>query len=124
MNRDALERYLASLPGAEETWPFGPGALVFKVMGKMFALVSRDEEPARVNLKCDPVDGANLAGRYASITPGYHMNKKHWITVTLTGEVPEELLMDLARDSYDLVVRRLSRADRQLLSAKEGRPKP
>ncbi len=115
MHKNALEKYLATFPGAEETYPFGPEALVFKVMGKMYALVSQDEEPARVNLKCDPVDGANLVSQYESVAPGYHMNKKHWITVTLTGGLPDELLMDLVRGSYELVVRGLSRADRQRL---------
>ena len=123
MKKETLERLLASFPGAEETYPFGPEALVFKVLSKMFALVSQDEEPARVNLKCDPVDGANLVGQYESVTPGYHMNKKHWITVSLTGDLPDDLLADLARGSYERVVRGLSKADRQKLAGEESRPK-
>ena len=85
----------------------------------MKALVSQDEEPAKVSLKCDPVDGANLVGQYESVTPGYHMNKKHWITVALTGDLPDDLLADLVRGSYERVVRGLSKADRQKLAGEE-----
>ena len=116
MNKETMEKLLSTFQGVERSYPFGPEALVFKVMGKMYALVSQGEEPARVTLKCDPVDGAHLVGRYESVVPGYYMNKKHWITISLTGIVPEELLADLARGSYQRVVRGLSKADRQKLA--------
>jgi predicted DNA-binding protein (MmcQ/YjbR family) len=113
MDKKILEKYLEGFKASERSFPFGPEALVFKVMGKMFALVSQGEETPRVTLKCDPVDAANLVGRFASITPGYYMNKKHWITISLIGEVPEEMLLDLAGDSYQLVMKTLSKKDQQ-----------
>lgn len=119
MNQQTLEKYLSTFKGSEKSLPFGPEALVFKVMGKMFALVSQGEEIPRITLKCDPVDAANLVGQFASVVPGYYMNKKHWITISLTGEVSAEMLVGLARDSYELVVRALSKADRKKLETGE-----
>src|SRR5512133_2862452 len=115
MDTNTLEKHLEGFKAAERSFPFGPEAMVFKVMGKMFALVSQGEETPRVTLKCDPVDAANLVGRFAAIVPGYYMNKKHWITISLTGEVPEEMLLDLAGDSYRLVVGTLSKKDQKEL---------
>jgi len=119
MNKEMIEKYLSSLKGSESSLPFGPEALVFKVMGKMFALVSQGEEIPRVTLKCDPVDGAHLVGQFASVVPGYYMNKKHWITISLTGELSKEMLTDLARGSYDLVVRALTKTDRKELETRQ-----
>ena len=110
MNTNKLEKYLSNIKGAEGSYPFGPEALVFKVMGKMFALVSQQEEVPRLTLKCDPVDAEILTGQFKSIVPGYHMNKKHWITISLNGETNEAMLIDLIDDSYELVVSKLSRA--------------
>lgn len=112
MKKDKLEKYLSKLKGSKGSYPFGPKALVFKVMDKMFALVSQKEEIPRVTLKCSPADGEVLVSQYKSIIPGYHMNKKHWITISLTGELPEEMLTDLANGSYKLVVSKLTKADR------------
>ena len=89
---------------------------MFKVMDKMFALVSQQEEVPRVTLKCDPVDAEVLTGQFKSVVPGYHMNKKHWITISLTGELDEEMLKGLIDDSYELVVSKLSKADKNKLS--------
>jgi predicted DNA-binding protein (MmcQ/YjbR family) len=100
---DAISHCL-SKPGAEETMPFGPNALVYKVGGKMFALTSPDDFPAWLNLKCDPERSLELRDHYAAITPGYHMNKRHWNTVLLDGSVPSELVRELIDHSYDLVV--------------------
>jgi predicted DNA-binding protein (MmcQ/YjbR family) len=91
--------------------------LVFKVMGKMFALVSQGEEIVRVTLKCHPEDGAMLVGQFESVVPGYYMNKKHWVTISLTGELPEEMLSGLASDSYNLVVGKLSKKDQKVLES-------
>ena len=115
MNKQSLEKFLASFKGTESSYPFGPEALVYKVMGKMFALVSQGEEVPRVTLKCVPEDGALLVGQYESIVPGYYMNKKHWITISLTGELPEELLTSLAEQSYALVVSKLTKKDQNTL---------
>lgn len=93
-----------SLPGAEEATPFGPEVLVCKVCGKMFALTSPDDFPATVNLKCDPDRAIELRDKFESIRPGWHMNKKHWNTVTLDGTLPPELVRELIEHSYELVV--------------------
>lgn len=115
MKKEKLERYLSTLKGSEGSYPFGPEALVFKVMGKMFALVSQKEEIPRVTLKCIPADGELLVGQYESVIPGYYMNKKHWITVSLTGELPEQMITDLANRSYELVVSKLTKVDKKKL---------
>ncbi len=112
MKKDKLEKYLLKLKGSDSGYPFGPEALVFKVMGKMFALVSQQEETPRVTLKCAPSDGEVLIGQFKSIVPGYYMNKRHWITISLTGEIPEEMLIDLASASYNLVVSKLTKASK------------
>lgn len=112
MERTELEAFLSSFAGAEGSYPFGPEALVYKVRGKMFALLTEDKMPATVTLKCTPEDGELLVGQFQAVQPGYHMNKRHWLTVSLSGDVPETLLRDLAGDSYALVVKGLSRAVR------------
>jgi len=93
-----------ALPAVEETTPFGPEVLVYKVAGKVFALANPDEHPHRVNLKCDPERSLELRDRYEDITPGYHMNKRHWNTLHLSGRVPNALLKNLIDHSFELVV--------------------
>ena len=115
MNRADLETYLGNMQGAERTYPFGPDPLVFKVMGKLFAYVSNNEGVDFVTIKCTPFDGALLAENYEAITPGYHMSKKHWITIALTGEIPDDMLSDLVDKSYELVVSKLTKANREKL---------
>jgi predicted DNA-binding protein (MmcQ/YjbR family) len=95
--------HILSKPGAEETTPFGPDTLVYKVGGKMFALTTPDEYPARLNLKCDPDRSMVLRDEYESIIPGYHMNKRHWNTLILDGGVPSKLVRELIDHSYELV---------------------
>lgn len=110
--------YALSKPGAEPTLPFGPEALVIKVRGKMFMLTSRGEPHPTMNLKCDPERALALREAHACITPGYHMNKRHWNTVTLDGSLPVDALQALIDHSYELVVRSLPKAERaQLLPA-------
>ncbi len=92
-----------------EGTPFGEDTLVFKVAGKIFALASLDAVPPRVNLKCDPDLALELRDRYEEVTPGYHMNKKHWNTVELSGRITEAELRRMIDHSYDLVVARLPR---------------
>lgn len=111
MERAELEGVLSSFRGAEASYPFGPGALVYKVRGKMFALVAQDDKPS-VTLKCTPEDGELLVGQFTAVKPGYHMNKRHWLTVSLKGDLPGAALKGLAEDSYALVVRGLSKAAR------------
>jgi predicted DNA-binding protein (MmcQ/YjbR family) len=108
-------------PGALEDYPFGDGVAVFKVVGRMFALVPLGEPPGSVSLKCDPGLAVALRDRYDGITPGYHLNKQHWNTVVLDGSVPGEEVLELIDHSYDLVVARLTRAERNRLRAGTGR---
>jgi predicted DNA-binding protein (MmcQ/YjbR family) len=115
MDKNKLENYLSNLKGSESSYPFGPEALVYKVMGKMFALVSQKEEVPRVTLKCAPADGEVLVSQYDSVVPGYYMNKKHWITVTLDGEIPDVMIIDLAEGSYELVSSNLTKAEKKVL---------
>ena len=119
MNLETLRGYMSNKNGAYEDFPFGPQAMVFNVMGKMFALVGLDDTPLRLNLKCDPELALHLREVYDAVRPGYHMNKKHWNTVILNGTIPYEEVCSLIDDSYDLVVRTLNKADRQKLRALE-----
>ncbi len=112
MTRKQLKEHLSTLKAAEESYPFGPDALVFKVMGKMFALLSEKAGVPIVTLKCIPLDGEILVEQFESIVPGYYMNKKHWITISLTDEISEDMLFDLADKSYELVVSKLTKTDR------------
>jgi len=112
MKKDELEKYLCKFKGSEGSYPFGPDALVFKVMGKLFALVSQKDSPPRVTLKCAPADGEVLVNQFESVVPGYYMNKKHWVTISLTGELPDGMLTDLAADSYNNVVSKLTKVDK------------
>jgi predicted DNA-binding protein (MmcQ/YjbR family) len=98
-----LRRVCLKLAGAEETFPFGPETSVFKVGGKMFALSPLQRKPLTVSVKCEPELGEQLRGTYDEIEPGYHLNKRHWLTVTCGGEVPDELVRELVAGSYDLV---------------------
>ena len=108
---DAIARCLAKR-AVEETTPFGPDVLVYKVAGKMFALTDPDEFPPKMNLKCDPERAIALRGEYAGINPGYHMNKRHWNTVAIDGSIPSGLLRELIDHSYDLVVAGMPKAKR------------
>jgi len=98
-----LRRCCLRLSGAEETFPFGPETSVFKVGGKMFAVVGLQAKPLRVTLKCEPELSVQLRNTYDEITPGYHANKRHWITVDLTGSLEDGLIRELVAGSYDLV---------------------
>jgi predicted DNA-binding protein (MmcQ/YjbR family) len=98
-----LRRLCLKLPGAEETFPFGPETSVFKVGGKMFALAQLQRKPLKVSVKCEPELGEQLRGTYEEIEPGYHLNKRHWLTVTCGGEATDELVRELIAGSHDLV---------------------
>lgn len=113
--RDMVMTVCGGKPGAVEDYPFGDETAVFKVTGKMFALVPLGAIPGSVSLKCDPDRAASLRRQYPAITAGYHLNKRHWNTVTLDGSVPGDELLDLIEHSYDLVVARLTRAQRVTL---------
>ncbi|MGJ8657174.1 MAG: MmcQ/YjbR family DNA-binding protein [Akkermansiaceae bacterium] len=118
MDLDQLIQQCMSYPEVEETSPFGPDTLVYKVCGKMFALTSPDSFPTAVNLKCDPDRALELRDEYDAVKPGYHMNKKHWNTVTLDGSVPSKLIEEMIVESLRLVVQSLKKADRERIQAK------
>jgi predicted DNA-binding protein (MmcQ/YjbR family) len=113
VTREELRAFCLSFNAAVEDFPFSPEISVFKVRGRMFALSWMDARPLKVNLKCDPEDAVRLRAEHEGlIIPGYHMNKRHWNTVTVDGELPDRLVRELIEDSYDLVVAGLPRADR------------
>jgi predicted DNA-binding protein (MmcQ/YjbR family) len=109
------------LPGATQEHPFGPGWDVFKVRDKVFMLMTDVTGEPIVILKADPEDGEALQEQHDDITPGYHMNKKHWITLHPSGDLPTQLIDDLVTDSYLLVVENLPRAKRPVDPATFGR---
>ena len=115
MNVESFRDYCLSKPAATEGTPFGPDNIVFKIEGKMFALLVLDEVPTAVNLKCDPDLALELRDRYEQVQPGYHMNKKHWNTVVLDGVIPGREVRKMIDHSYDLVVQSLPRAKRKAL---------
>ena len=112
MDRYELKDQCLALPGAAEEFPFGDEVSVFKVGGKMFALSSLDGEPLQLSVKCDPDLAVQLRASYPAIAPGYHLNKRHWNTITLDGSLPDQMVADLLGDSYDLVVASLPKARR------------
>ena len=115
MTRDDVLDLCSKLPAAVEDYPFGDGAAVFKVGGRMFALVALEGNPGSVNLKCDPALALELRARYSAVRPGYHMNKRHWNTVDLDGSVPDGELREMIEHSYELIVTALPRAQRDRL---------
>ena len=115
-----LRRYLLNKPEAEESFPFGPEAAVFKIQGKMFALLLERDGVASVNLKCDPEQAIGLRDLFTAVTPGYHMNKRHWNTVRDDGSIPVGELQRMIDHSYALVVKGLNRTQRLGLEARQG----
>jgi predicted DNA-binding protein (MmcQ/YjbR family) len=103
MNIESLREYCLSKPGVEESLPFGPGTLVFKVGGKIFLLTGLDNDELRFNVKCDPEKALELREEYPCVLPGYHMNKKHWNTIVVDGSVSSRQLKEWIDHSYDLV---------------------
>jgi len=108
MNIEQAREYCISKRGIEETFPFDDVTLVFKVKGKMFALLSLDKGTS-INLKCDPEKALQLREQYEDITPGWHMNKKHWNTVNYSSVLPDSLVRELIDHSYELVVSSLTK---------------
>ncbi len=114
MNIEEFRSFCLSLPGTEEKMPFGDSALVFFVMGKMYALADLDAFEMII-LKCDPEKAIELREMYDFVIPGYHMNKKHWNSVLMEGPVPVDLIREWTLHSYDLVVAKLPKKDREAL---------
>ncbi|MET1255594.1 MmcQ/YjbR family DNA-binding protein [Aliikangiella maris] len=99
-----LIEYLSAKPGAKDSFPFGPKVRVFKVCHKMFGLIAEDENPPRINLKCDPDQAVALRDMFDAVLPGYHMNKKHWNTVILDDSIPQGEIESMIDHSYQLIV--------------------
>ncbi len=117
MNHAELRSRLLALAWATEDFPFGPEAAVYRVGGKMFALVPQDVARVAINLKCDPERAMVLRATWTAVTPGYHMNKRHWNTVTLGGDLPDEALDELILHSYTLVRASLTKKELAALFA-------
>jgi predicted DNA-binding protein (MmcQ/YjbR family) len=115
MDASELRSWCVGQAGAIEDFPFGPETSVFKVAGKMFALSALDRTPLQVSVKCEPDLAVALRDSYPAIRPGYHLNKRHWNTITLDGSLPDQLVRDLIEDSYDLIVSALPRRVRAQL---------
>jgi predicted DNA-binding protein (MmcQ/YjbR family) len=115
VNAAGLRRRCLARPGAVEEFPFGPQTSVFKVHSKIFAISPLEGRPLEVSLKCEPELAEQLRASYPAIRPGYHLNKRHWNTVTLDGSVPDGTVADMLEDSYDLVVAKLPKRVRREL---------
>lgn len=109
MNIESFRSHCLSKKGVTEEFPFGENTLVYKVIGKMFALTDLELFDS-VNLKCDPENGAQLREQYASVLPGYHMNKRHWITVLMDGSIRDRLIKQWIDHSYELVSATLTKS--------------
>ncbi len=109
MHLEDLRDYCLNKKGVEETLPFGPETLVFKVMGKVFLLTGLDTEQLRFNVKCLPEKAIELRERYHCVIPGYHMNKQHWNSVICDNSVPDKLIYSWIDDSYNLIVESLTK---------------
>ena len=112
MDAGELRDACLEVPGAFEDFPFTHEHSVFKVEGKMFAISALARDPLEVSLKCEPDLAVQLRAAYPAIVPGYHLNKRHWNTITLDGSLPDQMVTDLLGDSYDLVVASLPKARR------------
>ena len=115
MNVEQIREYCLSKKGVTEDFPFDEVTLVLQVMGKMFALVSLEEIPLRLNLKCEPEQAVELTEKYESVLPGYHMNKKHWNSIIVDGSIHSNEIKNWMDDSYKLVVQGLKKSDRDKL---------
>lgn len=111
MTHQEVEKYIMSMPGTKLDYPFGEGVAVYKVddpstssgQAKMFALITEGKTPVQISLKCDPLLAETLRQKYESVLPGYHLNKKHWNTIILSGQLEEQEVKDLIRHSRQLV---------------------
>ena len=104
LTRKDVEGFILEMVGSKIDYPFGEQVAVYKYKDKMFALLSEGKVPLSLSLKCDPLLSEVLQEKYESVMPGYHLNKKHWITIVLTGQVPLEEVKDLIVLSYNLVI--------------------
>jgi len=120
MSPDQLKAYLSAMPETEVTYPFGPTPAVYKVAGKMFALQMIYQARDIVNLKCEPLQAQQLRDVFTDVIAGYHMNKTHWNTVFINGDVPDSEIERMIDHSYALVVKGMTRKARAGLEARHG----
>ncbi|NQU27517.1 MAG: MmcQ/YjbR family DNA-binding protein [Candidatus Marinimicrobia bacterium] len=106
---DQVEKFIFDKPGTVREQPFGPEVLVYKLSGKIFALIAWEKSPLTISLKCAPDNALFLRLKYAEVKPGYHLNKKHWNTVTLNGIIPGNVIKEMINESYDLILSTLSK---------------
>ena len=117
---ESVRAVASELPEVTEEEPFGEGVPVFKVAGKVFAIWAPNDEPGRVTLKCDPNLALELRAQYASVTPGYHTNKRLWNTVALDGSVPADEVEDLVRHAWEQAVATMTKRDQERLRRQLG----
>lgn len=116
MDKKHLQQYCGSKKGVSVEYPFGPDVTVYKVMGKMFALIPVGDDVS-ISLKCDPMWAQILRQTYTAIAPGYHLNKQHWNTITIDGSISDEEIYDMIDHSYEQVVKSLKKSDKEKLDA-------
>jgi predicted DNA-binding protein (MmcQ/YjbR family) len=121
VNYRQAKQYLLNRPEAWEDYPFGPDVAVMKIDKRMFATLGEEAGQARMNLKCEPNEALILRDIFSAVTPGYHMNKRHWNTVALDGSIPPGEIKRMIENSYALVVRKLPRPERQALEIRHGK---
>ncbi|MCJ8325508.1 MAG: MmcQ/YjbR family DNA-binding protein [Campylobacterales bacterium] len=119
MKFETLEEFLLNKIESNKTFPFGEETMVFKVKDKMFALLCYHENLIRISLKCDPFESNIYKEIYACIKDGYHLNKKHWISIYLDDSIEDEIVFGMITDSYNLVVNNLSKIKQKELKEKE-----
>ena len=112
MELEQIRKYLLSKKDTTEELPFGPDALVFKVAGKMYALIAWNENPIYISLKCNPDKAVALRASYPAIKPAYHFNKTHWNMVYIDDTLTDDQIAELIEHSYNLVVKKLKKTDR------------
>jgi predicted DNA-binding protein (MmcQ/YjbR family) len=117
MRTEKIAAFMMEFPETSEEQPFGPNVDVYKVAGKMFAILAPDDTPPAISLKCEPLLAIELRQEFAAVTPGYHLNKTHWNTVVLDGSVPESEIKNMIAHSYDQVVGGLTKAVRERIAA-------
>ncbi len=115
MNLEEIRAYCLQKKGASIDFPFDDVTMVIKVGDKMFILIAIENDPIRINLKCDPFNAEGLRERYNAVTPGYHMNKKHWNTVSMDNTIPDDIIKEMIDDSYDLVFSKLSKNNKLII---------
>ena len=115
MNIETLREYCLSKKAVIEDFPFGEDTLVFRVLNKIFLLVSLSSNPLQFNAKCDPDKAIELRDQYDAVQPGYHMNKKHWNTIIMNGSLSNAQLKEMIDDSYNLIVQSLPKKERENL---------